>query len=278
MTAETAARAAAVCSGLLGALLVIAAALGPLMSGIVRFHLSEDALIQYVGGEIVTLVLAVVLLVAVPAWWTGAPWAAAVSAGGCAYVVYTMATVVAGQDYDRYPGNAEKAFLLYAAITATAVVLLVLAARLLVESGGRGAVPRQATAWLLLGLGIVFALIWIGQAVGHYRQGPSQEYESATALFWLVKYLDLGVVIPLLVMIGIGQRVGSSVVDAAAVAALGFMAWMLAALVAMAVEMVRRGAPGGSWVLVGAFLVLLAPTALVLSRWLMELLHPKLPS
>src|SRR6476469_9782947 len=98
-----------VLSGTLGVLLLVAAVLGPLVTDRVRFHMSSDALVQYVGGEIVTIIVAVVLVVSVPGWWAGWRWVPAVAAGASAYVVYTFATVVAGQEYTRYSGNAENA-------------------------------------------------------------------------------------------------------------------------------------------------------------------------
>lgn len=259
--------AGAVTSVVLGLLLLLAAVLGPLVTGRIRFHMSDDALVQYVGGEIVTLVLAVALLVSAPAWVGGRPWAPALAAGAAGYAVYTFVTVVAGQEHARYPGNAEKAFLLYAAITAAAVVLLVVSFRALAATPVDVA-PRQATARLLVAIGVVVGLLWLAQLAAYYRSGPSAEYESATALFWLIKYLDLGLLIPLSVLTALALRSPSPAVDAAAVTMLGFLTWLLAALVLMGLEMVRRDTPGASWVVVAGALVLLLPTAVLWARWL----------
>jgi hypothetical protein len=191
----------------------------------------------------------------------------AVAAGVAAYVVYTFFTVVTGQEYTRYQGNVEKAFLLYVAITALAVALLVTSFRVLASAGDVGG-PRRATGWVLIVIGAVVALLWLGQLAGFYRTGPTPEYESATALFWLIKYLDLGVVIPLAVITGVLQRSPSPGTDAAAVTMLGFLTWLLLALVFMALEMLREGTPGASWVLAIGALVLLVPPAVLWLRWL----------
>lgn len=114
------------------------------------------------------------------------------------------------------------------------------------------------------------ALLWLGQLAGFYRNGPTPEYESATALFWLIKYLDLGVIIPLAVITRLLQRSPSPGSDFAAVAMLGFMTWLFAALLFMAVEVVRRGTAGASWALVIGVLVLMVPTAAVWARWLIR--------
>ncbi len=122
-------------SVILGLLLLTATVLGPLVADRVRFHMSSDALVQYVGGE-------------------------------------AFAPVVAGQEYGRY------------------------------------------------------------------------------SLFWLIKYLDLGLVIPLAIITGLLQRSPSPGTDAAAVTMLGFLTFLLAALLFTALEMLRRGTPGAFWVLV----------------------------
>ncbi len=264
---RTSEAAGAVLALVLSVLLLTATVLGPLVTDRVRFHMSSDALVQYIGGEIVTLLVAVVLMASVPAWWLGHQWPSAIAVGAAAYVTYTYATVVAGQEYDRYPGNVEKAFLLYVAITAAAVALLVTSFRALMAAGDLSG-PRQLTGWVLIAIGAIVALLWLGQLAGFYRTGPTQEYQTATALFWLIKYLDLGFVIPLAIITGLLQRTPSTGTDAAAVAMLGFLTWLLAALFFMAVEMLRRGTPGASWALTIGTLILLAPTAMIWTRWL----------
>lgn len=259
--------AGATLSVLLGLLLLVATVLGPLVTDRIRFHMSPDALVQYVGGEIITVVVAVVLLMSAPGWWAGRPWSPSVTAGAAAYVVYTFATVVAGQEHVRYSGNAEKAFLLYTGITAAAVLLLVVSFRALMSDDGLHG-PVGATSWVLMGIGAIVALLWLGQLAGFYRSGPTPEYQTATALFWLIKYLDLGVVIPLAIITGLLQRTASTGGSAAAVTMLGLLTWLLAALLFMAAEMLRRGTPGASWVLAVGVLVLLVPTALTWARWL----------
>ncbi|WP_193604837.1 hypothetical protein [Nocardioides dongkuii] len=266
-TPETA--AGAVLSLVLGFLLLSATVLGPLFMDRIRFHMSSDALVQYVGGEVVTAIVAVLLMVSAPAWWLGQQWPSAVAAGAAAYVVYTIATVVAGQEYSRYSGNAEKAFLLYAAITAAGVALLVISFRTLIDIGDLSG-PRQGTGWVLVAIGAIVALLWLGQVAGFYRTGPTQEYQTATSLFWLIKYLDLGFVIPLTLITGLLQRTPSPGTDAAAVTMLGFLSLLLAALLFMALEMLRRETPGASWALAFGVMLLLAPSAAVWTRWLIS--------
>lgn len=257
----------------LGVLLAVATVLGPLVAGRVRFHMSDDAIVQYVGGEVVTSAMALLCVVCAPFWVAGRAWAAALTAGASAYVIYTFVTVVMGQEYGTYPGNAEKAFLLYSAITACAVLLLVFSARTLMALPPLPNAPRGAATGLLVGLGALFALMWLAQLAGFYRSGPTDEYASATVLFWVIKYLDLGIIIPLLILTGLAQRHPTEVSNAAAITALGFMTWLLTAILLMAAAMVRQHAAGASPVLVVAFAVLLVPTAWVWIRWMIATTH-----
>lgn len=256
-----------------GLLLAVATLIGPLVTGRVRFHMSADALVQYVGGELVTSSLAVLFLVCAPLWWSGRGWAAALTAGASGYVIYTFCTVVMGQEYGKYPGNAEAAFLLYAAITASATLLLFFSVRALWDLPTMASAPRRATLAVTIAVGALFALVWLAQLAGFYRAGPTPEYTSATALFWVIKYLDLGVVIPLLILTGLAQRNPGPASDVAAITALGFMTWLLTAVLVMAAAMVRQQAAGASWVLVLVAAVVLVPTALVWMRWMVGLAH-----
>ncbi len=257
-----------VLSSILGVLLLVAGLLGPLVTGRIRFHMSDDALVQYVGGELVTVLLAVVLLASAPFWFSGCPWAPALTSGASAYVIYTFVTVVVGQEYGSYRGNAEVAFLLYSAVTACAVLLLLTSARVLVALDPVPDLPHRAARALLVGAGVLFALTWLAQLAGYYRSGPTEEYLAATALFWVIKYLDLGIVIPLLIVTGVAQGHPTRATDAAALTALGFMTWLLAAIALMAAAMIREDAAGASWMVVVAFAALLVPTALVWLRWI----------
>ncbi|AXH95484.1 hypothetical protein [Ornithinimicrobium avium] len=263
----------AVLCTVVGVLLLVATVLGPLVTGRVRFHMSEDALVQYVGGDLVTSSLALLFLVAAPFWSSGRAWAPALTAGGSAYVIYTFVTVVMGQEYAKYQGNAETAFLLYTAITAGSVLLLVFSVRACLALPPLPEVPRQGALALLIGLAVLFGLMWVAQLAGFYRTGPTDEYASATTLFWVIKYLDLGIIIPLLIITGLAQRHPTAVSNVAAITALGFMTWLLTAILLMSVAMLRQQAAGASWVLVVAFTVLLVPTVFVWVRWMIGASH-----
>lgn len=72
------------------------------------------------------------------------------------------------------------------------------------------------------------------------------------------------------VVIGVLQRAPSPGTDAAAITMLGFLCWLLLALVLMAIEMLRQDTPGASWVIAVCAAVLLVPPTVQWARWLVQ--------
>lgn len=220
---------------------VVAVACGPLFGGPLSYRVSRDATVQYIGGELVTLAAAAVIAWAVLVGSTPRAWL--LGAGAALYVLYTMVTVIFGQSYGRYGGTADRWFALFVLITTCALLCLAgTLSRLLREGSGH---PTSAHRVTLVVLGAMFALLWISALASHFRSAaPSAEYQADPLLFWLVKYLDLAVVIPSAVLSALlwrgTWRTGGQLV-------LSFSTWMLAAIAGMQVAMVLlAGASAGS--------------------------------
>ncbi len=156
-------RIAAYLSLLLALGITLAAILGPLVTDTIRFHLPDSLVVQYEGGEVVTLVVVVpMLLLAAVRWLRQDPLAAPLAFGPAAYAVYTFVTAIVGQEYGRYPGNAERAFFLYAALIAlgAAVAIIALADLLQYEAPEPPAGLRRVTAGIfLLDRGLLRAVV-----------------------------------------------------------------------------------------------------------------------
>lgn len=255
---------------LLAVVIVAAVVLGPLVSNAVHFHMNRNAIVQYQGSEVVMMVIAIGLLVSAWLWRSNATLAASIALGLALFVIYTMVTVVMGQEFEQFPtGNAEKYFLLYIGITSLASVLTVLAIHSLL--GARLDVsPRwiTITTWTFGIEAGLFALMWIGQILGIYLNGMSSEIEETRLLFWLVKYLDLGFMIPVifiaLVLLHQHQPLGTVLVVGLA----GFVSVMLVAIAAMTIALKVQGESGGSLVLAAGMVVLAIPSALVWWQWI----------
>jgi len=248
----------------LGAGIAIGAVLGPLVTGVIRFRTSVNAENQFIGGEVVSLaVVAPALVTAGVLWLREVRVAPALAVGPALYAVYTYVTAVLGQEYSRYPGNVEKFFLLYAALVAGGAAVATMAGAALV---GMELPPvpdrlRRFTAGLFLVIGAFFALAWLAQIRLVYAGEPPIEYEEGPTLFWLIKLLDLGFVIPALVATGIGLVRRHPLATPAAYAMATFATCMALAIAGMAVAMELRGDPASS----PAMLAFVLPVAGVLA-------------
>ena len=248
---ESSERAAVVSPGVRGlcavlALLLVGAAwLGPLGRSVVTFHVSADGVAQYRGGEVVTVVAAVALaLIALVG--PRRPYVALTAAMGIAgYVGYTFVTVIVGQEYARYPGDAERAFPLYAALTGGSVILGVLAIQRL-RSLPPVPVSRalaRTTRAVLIGVIVVVALAWSAQIAAVLVGGGMPEYDRDTTLFWLIKLLDFGFLLPLTGFLVASCRPGRAVPYS--VPMLVFAVCLTAAIASMALGQLHAGTAQG---------------------------------
>lgn len=255
----------------LGAGIAVSAMLGPLVLKVIQFRTSDNAENQFVGGEVVSLgIVAPALIVAGVMWRRGHRLAPALAFGPALYAVYTYVTAVIGQDYARYPGNVEKFFPLYAALVAGGTVIAALAAGDL--AGSEGPVPsdrlRRFTAGLFMTIGGFFALAWAAQIRLVYIGQPPTEYQEDPTLFWLIKLLDLGFVIPALIGTGIGLLRQHPVAIKAAPGMAAFATCMAAAIAGMAIAMEVKGDPAASL----GMLMFVLPVAGVLAGTTVSLL------
>lgn len=217
---------------------LVAVLLGPAGLGVITYRVSGDATAQYVGGEFVTLVAALVL-VGGAIWRESRAWLVA-QLGAASYLIYTMVTVVFGQEYARFAGNGERFFLLFVVVTTGSIFVATGGVSRLLK--GAELPSSRAARTTLVVVGVGFALLWLQGIVANYVE-PTAEYLDSPNLFWLVKYLDLALIVPVALVCAsrwrASHRVGGAVV-------LAFSAWMMAAICAMQIAMiVLRQAPIG---------------------------------
>jgi hypothetical protein len=93
--------------------------------------------------------------------------------------------------------------------------------------------------FLTLGLHVPGLIdIWAGQ--------PSSEYLADPAVFWLVKFMDLGIVVPGMVLAGIGILRGSAWAHKIKYAAVGWGGLLGASVAGMAIVMQATGDPAAT--------------------------------
>lgn len=258
----------------LGAGMAVTSLMGPLVFGFMQYRTSETTLNQLVGSDAAALfvafpasVLAAVLVL------RGHAAGPLLGSGIGVYAIYTYAQVVIGQEYLRLPGNVEYWFplLLAVFVLAEAAVVLSLAGGLGKNLPLPSARVRKLTGISLLVLAVFLVL---GQHLRPLMTAWSNpaaltEYASSPTPFWLVKLMDLGIVVPAALTSGIGLIRGAAWAVKAMYPLLTGYAFLAVSVAAMAVVMYVDRDPDASLTLLAAFLgfaVLFAGLALVIYR------------
>ncbi|MFN8195284.1 MAG: hypothetical protein U0R80_13490 [Nocardioidaceae bacterium] len=244
--------------------LTLATLLGPLVLDRVRYRTSATTLNQLLGADAATLAV-VVPLALVAAWLVGHghPAGGPLATGVGGYTVYTYAQLVIGQEYLRLPGNVERFFPLYLVVFVVAEAVTVLGCRRMPATIALPARTRRLAGWVLVG---VAAFLVIGLHLRTMLTAWSDprsmtEYASAPTPFWMVKLMDLGIVVPLALVAGIGLLRGSLAAARLAYPILSAYVCLAASVTAMALVMLVHDDPDASWGLAlgfGFFAVALA--------------------
>lgn len=263
---------AAVLSFVLAIGITVAAVLGPLLTDTIRFHLPDSLIVQYEGGEVVTLVLAVpLLLLAGWRWLRHDRLAAALAFGPAAYAAYTFVTAIVGQEYGRYPGNAERAFFLYVGLIALGAAVTVNALADLLQQPAPEPPDglRRVTAAIFLLIAAFFALSWTAQALQVYRGETTEEYTLGPALFWLIKMLDLGFLVPAMLTVGVGLLRRSPLAIRMGYGMVPYAVCMAGAILGMSVAMWLEDDPSASVAMTAFLTPVTIGLAWLAARWLM---------
>lgn len=234
------------------------ALLGPLVSGLLRYHVSPGATSQVIGGDVAGLLLvAPVSIAAGVLVLRGRLLGVALGMGPAAYGLYTWLQLAITGDPGRYNGTTEDFLPLLQSLFVLAAWVLarcwqeLTMARPLPPASARadrltGAFLLVVATFLVLGLHLPGLL-----ALAQGR--PSPEFMADPGVFWVVKVMDLGVVVPLLLVAGwaLVRRPGHPGLLRYAV--IGWSTMLGAAVAGMAVVLTAKGDPGASVVMSGAF-------------------------
>ncbi len=227
------------------------ALLGPLGAEAIRYHVSEAAMNQIRGGDVAGLVLVAPLsVIAGILVWRGHRAGRVLALGPAVYALYMYAQLALGGDVARYPGNSERFFSLYLALFVLAGAIAV-RAWTGIDSAALPTTPRRIDR--VLGWYAIIVAMFL--AVGLHAPGlfdawrdhpTSTEYLADPVVFWLVKMMDLGLVIPALAVTGIGVLRGNEWVAKAKYAAAGWMALLGSSVAGMAIVMDATNDPAAT--------------------------------
>lgn len=186
-----------------GALVVATlAVLGPLILGVIHYPTSQSAIWQSMGVDAVNLIVMVPVLV------IGGTLLLLRRDGAKYFLVLAPVTLFslaleagAGEEWSQYPGNLEQFAWLYIVEIIVALVLLVgvlpmFSGKDAPAFGRRGLRIYVAFVTLLL---VLFTVMWLQELVQVSTTGNTAtgSYRNSPAGFWMVRFMDLGVTIPL---------------------------------------------------------------------------------
>lgn len=227
------------------------AVLGPLVTGVLQHRASPGAVDQLLGTDLTALLLVAPLCLGVAALvWRGHPAAPVLALAPAAYVTYSVPQVVLGQQYLVLPGDVERFFPLLVGLfvvgagtllgcwSATRDPSLPVPSRRLEVAAGTTLL--LVSAFLVLGLHLRTLL----DAMGPTPSTP--EYLADPTAFWLVKFMDLAIVVPVAVVTGVALLRGRTWARAPMYAVLGGYSLLAIAVVAMGVVMQVEDDPGAS--------------------------------
>jgi hypothetical protein len=232
----------------LAAGLAVAALLGPLVAGVIRYPVSETLESQAIGLDVVSLVV-VAPLALVAAWWArrGREAGAALALGIGAYTSYMAIQYVVGPEYLARAGNSERAFPLFLALFVLGWAIAVLAWSRVGEAGASTRRERTLGRRALPALAFLAFVRYLPALVDAAADTPEDAgYLAGPTFFWTIALLDLGVFLPATVAACWGLVRGTAWRARALYLVTGWFGLVGPAVAAMGVAMYVRDDPNAS--------------------------------
>ncbi|MBU0686210.1 MAG: hypothetical protein KJ653_10260 [Candidatus Thermoplasmatota archaeon] len=180
------------------------AILGPLGTGTIHYRTSQSGTWQIEGGDLVNLLLITPILLIGGVLHL-------LRRGSSKYfliltpivLMYTGMTIGIGQEWSNpsYTGNVENYFWLYLILVIGGLILLIASLSMFTEKDAPAFKPRNLRIYVgVMALFLLmFAAMWTSEISQVVSRGDtsSGSYKEAPTLFWVIRYFDLGITIPL---------------------------------------------------------------------------------
>jgi len=185
-------------------ILVLMAVLGPLGLGVIHYRTSQSGILQLEGQDLADL------FVIMPILATGAALVLLKRVRSAKYflvlapvtLMYTGLSLGIGQEWSdpAYSGNVQNYFGIYLSLIIGGLILLIGTLSMFSEKDAPNFTKRNLKIYAgIVGVFLlVFAAMWLSQIIQVINTGdlPDHSYSAAPTVFWTIRYLDLGVSIP----------------------------------------------------------------------------------
>ena len=230
--------------------LVVVALLGPLVTGVIDYHVTETLRNQTIGLDIVSLfVVAPLAAVAAVLVVRRHVAGAALALGIGAYTSYMFVQYALGPEYERLPGNSEVLFPLYLVLFAGGWGVA-LSAWNVIDAVG---LPRSPRRDRLLGRFVVPVLAFLAfvryiPALADWMSSQPDDagYLAGPTFAWTIALLDLGVFLPATVIACVGLVRGAQWAQKALFTVVGWFGLVGPAVAAMAIVMYVNDDPNAA--------------------------------
>ncbi|HIH94666.1 TPA: hypothetical protein HA338_11795 [Methanosarcina acetivorans] len=186
------------------ATLVLIVFLGPVGQGIIQYRTSQSGIWQTSEQDLANLALiAPILLIGgilCLAGKTGSKYLLILTP---ITLMYTGLSVEIGQEWSNsaYSGNVESYWWLFGILVIGGLILLLGSLSMFTETDAPDFKPGGLRIYvgLMTVFFLLFAVMWISQIQQVTSTGdlPDGSYKEAPTVFWVIRYLDLGISIPL---------------------------------------------------------------------------------
>jgi hypothetical protein len=235
----------------LGCGIALSSVLGPLVLGVLVYRTSATSLQQIVGADAAGLVVSAPLSIALGFLvLRGRRRVLLLAPAPAVFAAYTYAQLAVGNEYLDRPGNVERFFPLLLGVFVLAMAVAVGAwsetsRDTLPDTTARG--DRVAGATLVA----IAAFVLVGLHLPTYLDAVSGHpttvgYLTSPTAFWLVKFMDLGILVPAALAVGVGMLRRRPWARRPMLAIVGGYALLGVSVAAMAVVMSLRGDPDAS--------------------------------
>jgi hypothetical protein len=235
--------------------------LGPLVLGVIDYHLSGTLINQGIGLDAFSLAIVTpLLLLAGVIVLRGHTTAAIIAVAPALYLPYMFLQYIAGPEYLQYEGNNESFFPLHVALLSLGTIAG-LGAWAMVPDNSLAPLSRRGERLAGAAVLAIAAFIAFGMYLGNGLIGALSDFQAWVSepganraeyldnphMYWTVALLDLGVAVPAITATGIALiRGGTAWAAKAMYVVVGWLALVGPAVAAMAVAMELNDDPNAS--------------------------------